>query len=77
MVGVPDAQRIHYPKAYIVLKAGTEPDEKLTNELISACKTALPDYMVPEAIEYRTGFPRTERGKIDYRALEKEANKGE
>jgi long-chain acyl-CoA synthetase len=29
--------------------------------------------MVPEAVRYRDDLPRTPRGKIDYRALETEA----
>lgn len=70
VVGVPDAVRIHYPKAFIVLKSGTEPGEKLTDELIAFCKANLPEYMVPTVIEYRTDLPRTARGKVDYRALE-------
>jgi len=30
---------------------------------------------VPEEITYRNDLPRTDRGKIDYRALGKEAEK--
>ena len=37
------------------------------------CRKELPDYMVPEAVRYRDDLPRTPRGKIDYRALETEA----
>ena len=37
------------------------------------CFSVLPDYMVPEAVRYRDDLPRTPRGKIDYRALETEA----
>ena len=70
VVGVPDAQRIHYPKAFIVLKNGIEASEKITDDLIAVCKASLPEYMVPVKIEYRAELPRTARGKVDYRALE-------
>ena len=45
----------------------------MTQEIIAHCKNKLPEYMVPDTVEYRTDLPRTERGKVDYRALEKEA----
>ena len=71
VVGVPDAARIHVPVAYVVLKNGVEPDANARRAILDACWEALPGYMVPEVIEFRQDLPRTERGKIDYRALEK------
>ena len=68
-----DERRIHYPKAYVVLKYGVEPSDRLTREIRDACRDTLPSYMIPEEIEYRSDLPRTERGKVDYRALEKES----
>ena len=47
--------------------------EETTNSIIEFCKSKLPGYMVPVAIEYRNALPRTPRGKIDYRVLEEEA----
>ncbi len=72
-IGVEDAARIHYAKAVVVLNEGFTTSEKLTQQIIENCKQKLPEYMVPEAIEYRSDLLRTERGKVDYRALEKEA----
>ena len=72
-VAVPDEDRINYPKAFIVLKKGYEPSEKLTEEIRQCCRTELPEYMIPEKIEYAEDLPRTERRKIDYRALEEKA----
>ena len=43
---------------------------KITEEILKTCREELPDYMVPDEIEYRSELPRTPRGKIDYRALE-------
>lgn len=74
VIGVADAERIHYAKAVVVLNAGYEVSEEMTREIIENCKNELPEYMIPDAIDYRKDLPRTERGKVDYRALEKEEN---
>ena len=47
---------------------------KASKDILNVCNTHLPEYMIPESIEFRKDLPRTERGKVDYRALEKEAN---
>ena len=73
VIGVADDERIHYPKAVVVLNNDYGASDQLTQEIIQNCRTALPEYMVPEIVEYRTDLPRTERGKVDYRALEREA----
>ena len=70
-VGVKDKDRINYPKVYIKLRSGEKRSYELTNEIYELCKNKLPEYMVPEKIEYVDDFPRTDRGKVDYRALEK------
>ena len=75
VVGVSDKERINFPKAFVVLKAGYVESQKLTQAILTVCRNSLPDYMVPDEIEYRMNLPRTPRGKIDYRALEKEAEK--
>ena len=76
VIGIPDKQRINYPKAFVVLKKGFEESEQTTNSIIESCKTKLPEYMIPDEIEYRIELPRTERGKVDYRALEKQTSSG-
>ena len=75
MIGVADESRIHFAKAVVVLNEGYSANEELTQEIISNCKNKLPEYMVPEIVEYRLDLPRTARGKVDFRALEKEAEK--
>lgn len=72
-IGVPDPERNLIPKLFVVLKPEIVASNEITDEIIEICKLELPNYMVPESIEYRTELPRTPRGKIDYRALEKQA----
>ena len=73
VVGIPDEERINYPKAFLVTKAGVTKDEALTEDILRLCRDKLPAYMVPDEIEYRSDLPRTPRGKIDYRELERES----
>ena len=69
-IGIPDEARVNYPKVFVVPKKGVLGTGMLSEELLQLCKEQLPDYMVPDEIEYRSDLPRTPRGKIDYRALE-------
>lgn len=69
VVGLPDRDRINYPKAFIVLN-DVENAENVKKEILDLCRKNLPGYMVPEEIEFVVDLPRTQRGKIDYRALQ-------
>ena len=69
VVGVPNKERINYPKAFVVLK-NKSADNSVEKEIISICKQNLPDYMIPKEIQFMDDLPRTPRGKVDYRALE-------
>ena len=72
LIGIPDEERVNYPRAYVILNEEYQADEQITDKLLEHCRQELPDYMVPEEIIYRSELPRTSRGKVDYRALEKE-----
>ena len=72
-IGMPDAARINIPVVYVVCKPEAGEREQITEQILALCRKELPDYMVPEAVHYRDDLPRTPRGKIDYRALETEA----
>lgn len=72
VIGIADDYRINYSKAFVVLKDGIIDSEDAKKSIIKTCKSVLPDYMVPEEVEFRKELPRTERGKVDYRALEQE-----
>ncbi len=75
VVGMPHETRINYPKAFVVLKDGIPQSEETKQSILNSCKSALPEYMIPDEIVFRTDLPRTSRGKVDYRALETEYSK--
>lgn len=75
VVGVPDKERIHFAKAYVELNDWYSPSEALASEICLSCKDKLPDYQIPDEGEFIKELPRTERGKVDYRALEEMARK--
>ena len=73
VIGIPDKVRLHYPRAYVILNDEHSQTQQMTESILQFCAKELPEYMIPEEILYRNEFPRTSRGKVDYRALEKEA----
>ncbi len=63
-VAVPDeivTNRIH---AFVVVAPGVT-----ATDLVAACSTRLPRYMVPERFELRASLPKTSTGKVDRRSL--------
>lgn len=75
VIGTPDIERMNYPRAYVILNESYYDVPELTNTLIKHCQDKLPEYMIPEEIVYRNELPRTSRGKVDYRELERESQK--
>lgn len=72
VIGIPDEERINYPLAVVELAEGAEPSDELAERILKHCSTQLPEYSVPERIRFTAALPRTPRGKVDYRALEKQ-----
>ncbi|HET7876225.1 MAG TPA: benzoate-CoA ligase family protein [Methylomirabilota bacterium] len=64
VVAASDETRGHIVKAYVVLKPGREPSERLVAELQEHCKRELAPYKYPRAVEFVDRLPRTETGKI-------------
>jgi len=73
VIGIPDIERMNYPRAYVILNESYHDTTELTDILMKYCQDKLPEYMIPEEIVYRNKFPRTSRGKVDYRELERES----
>ncbi len=73
MVGSPDIIRGFIVKAFVVLKEGYEPSEKLAREIQEYVKGVTAPYKYPRKIEFVTELPKTISGKIkrkDLRELE-------
>lgn len=68
VVGVPDEYRGESAKAYVVLRAGIDP-QGLHEELEDWCRERLATYKVPRQFEFKTELPKTAVGKILRRAL--------
>ena len=71
VIGVPDVERVNYPKAFVELEEDSMQSSELSNEIKRFCRESLPEYLIPEVVEFVQALPRTDRGKIDYRKLEK------
>lgn len=61
--------------AYIILKNQETEVEMVKKALTDLCKENVPSYMWPVAYYFVHEFPHTPIGKIDFRALEQEAQK--
>jgi acetyl-CoA synthetase/medium-chain acyl-CoA synthetase len=64
VVGSPDAERGNVVKAFIVLRPGYEPSDKLARELKEHCKRVTAPYKYPREIEFIAELPKTRSGKI-------------
>ena len=62
------------PLAFIIPKKGTDVN-KLRKEIMKVCEEQLPTYSYPAEIIFKETFPYTSAAKVDYRALEDEANR--
>ncbi len=64
VVGVPDPKRHQLVKAYVILKQGIEPTEKLALELFKHTIGVLAKFKIPRVIEFVPEVPKTLSGKI-------------
>jgi acyl-CoA synthetase (AMP-forming)/AMP-acid ligase II len=65
-VGVPDAIYGEEVVSYVVTRPGTKADAAA---LLQHCADALPDFKAPKRIVLASTLPKTERGKLDRKAL--------
>ena len=63
-VAAPDPARGAVVKAFVVLRDGASPSEKLERELQEHVKRTTAPYKYPRAIEFVTDLPKTISGKI-------------
>lgn len=66
VIAIPDEQIGSRLKAIAVLKHGSRLQQR---DLQSFCARTVPNYMIPESIEFRSQLPKTSTGKIDRVAL--------
>ncbi|MGH7267310.1 MAG: acyl-CoA synthetase [Candidatus Rokuibacteriota bacterium] len=64
VIAAPDETRGFVPKAFVVLKPGVQPTERLARELQEHVKKELAPYKYPRQVEFVAQLPRTETGKI-------------
>jgi benzoate-CoA ligase family protein len=68
-VASPDEMRGNVVKAFIVLKPGYEPSEKLAREIQEFAKEHSAPYKYPRLIEFVKELPKTQSGKIKRKEL--------
>ena len=77
VVGVPDAYRGETVAAFIVLKPGYAPSEKMQEAIWAYCKQNLAPYKVPTIVEFRESLPKSLLGKVLRRELKGTKRQGE
>lgn len=61
--------------AFVVLKDIDQTERNVEKELATLCENSVPSYMWPVEYRFVSDLPHTPVGKVDFRALEKEAEK--
>lgn len=64
VIGIPDDERGEVPKAFVVLRDGSDPSERLIDELKQYVKKRLAMYEYPREIEFTDELPKTVTDKI-------------
>ena len=64
VIGKPDPLKGNRIKAFVILKLGEEPSERLRNDLVYQVRMTLGPFAVPSEIEFVDALPKTETGKI-------------
>lgn len=69
VIGKPDPSAYEIIKAFVSLKPGHNPDEKLRRELMGFARVRLGAAVSPKEIDFLPGLPKTRSGKIMRRLL--------
>jgi benzoate-CoA ligase len=73
VVGVPDADGLEKPKAFVVLEAGVEGSDELVARIQQHVKRTLAPFKYPRWVEFRDELPLTATGKLRRHVLRDEA----
>ena len=69
VIGKPDPMKGNTIKAFVTLRVGHTPSDKLKNELIYHVRITLGPIAMPSEIEFADTLPKTRSGKIVRRVL--------
>ncbi len=69
VIGKPDQVKGNVIKAFVILRIGHEPSDRLKNELLYHVRITLGPIAMPSDIEFVTTLPKTRSGKIMRRVL--------
>ena len=69
VIGKPDEVKGNVIKAFVILRVGHSPSDKLKNELLYHVRITLGPIAMPSEIEFVTSLPKTRSGKIMRRVL--------
>ncbi|MEW6731698.1 MAG: benzoate-CoA ligase family protein [Acidobacteriota bacterium] len=69
VIGIMDEQNLIKSKAFIVVRAGVEADNRLVTELQEFVKRTIAPYKYPRIVEFVASLPKNDRGKIDRKLL--------
>jgi 2-aminobenzoate-CoA ligase len=73
VIGVPDPVRGQNTRAYVILKPGHAPTEKLKQEIIDSSREQIAVYKLPREVDFVEQLPRTVTGKLLRRVLRDKA----
>jgi acetyl-CoA synthetase len=69
VIGKPDAVKGNSIKAFVILRIGNEPSDRLRQDLLHHVRTTLGPIAMPHEIEFVDKLPKTRSGKIMRRVL--------
>jgi acetyl-CoA synthetase len=69
VIGKPDPMALEIVKAFVALKSGYEPSDKLRSELLGFARVRLGAVVAPKEIEFVATLPKNRAGKIMRRLL--------
>jgi acyl-coenzyme A synthetase/AMP-(fatty) acid ligase len=64
VVGSKDRDCLVKPKAFVVLRKGSHPNDHIAQELIQSCSSRLAGFKRPRWVEFVSTLPKTATGKI-------------